>query len=156
MAVTMGAGGSGGWGPGPGSTFPPVAASLCSRNISYTVGLILRGSGGTLLALFTRPPKPVGDRDGPVQAREVGWADHPAWGGLWGPSVVPWAARASSPACGSMMALGRGAGGGMGHEPSGEGEAGSCWDLLSALRPSSTRSRIEDRQLRGECLVGDM
>lgn len=57
----------------PSSTFPPAAASLCSRNVSYTVGLNLRGSGGSLLALFTRPPKPVGDRDDPVQAGGVGW-----------------------------------------------------------------------------------
>lgn len=57
----------------PSSTFLPAAASLCSRNVSYTAALNLRGSGGSLLALFTRPPKPVGDRDEPVQAGEVGW-----------------------------------------------------------------------------------
>ena len=105
----MGAGGGGGWWGqrhGPGGTFPPVAASLCSRNVSYTVGLILRGAGRALLALFPRPPKPAGDRDSPAQAEEVGWADHPAWRALGGPVGVLWAARASNPARRSMMARG--------------------------------------------------
>lgn len=106
------AGRSGAW---PGSTFPPVALSLCSRNVSYTVGLILRGGGGALLALFTRPPKPVGDRAWPAWA-EAGWAEHPAWGAGGtlaqpvGHDRVPGAARTSSPARRSPAAPGRGLG----------------------------------------------
>lgn len=66
-----------------GGTFAP-AASLSSRKVSYTAELILRGSGGALLALFTRPPKPVGDGDGPAGG---GWS-HPA-GSLRGPCGYP-------------------------------------------------------------------
>lgn len=89
----------------PSSTFPAAAASLCSRNVSYTARLNLRGSGGSLLALLTRPPKPVGDRDEPEQAGAVGWrlsqprvaSDPSESPGLSGSALLPtetWQCRA--------------------------------------------------------------
>lgn len=63
-----------GWGRwwrvrGMDGTFPRPGLSLGSRKVSYTVGLIFLGSGGARLALFTRPPKPVGEPSTPVGDR---------------------------------------------------------------------------------------
>lgn len=69
---------------GPGGTFPPLAASLPSRKVSYTAGLILRGSGGALLALFTRPQNPVGDSTARRGRVGSGSATHAGPGGAGG------------------------------------------------------------------------